>query len=475
MFRLLIIITTLILAGCSSTSSQYSKTTSHSNNNELVTWIDHQLIPYMSKTLSTHPKFSGAPILMVGLEGGQINNQINNLTRDIREHISNRLVGYPNIHIVRRQIDYQKNHHRSMTNASCDNDINAQYIIGLDLKQSSITDGYTLQIKAASTDNPDHWVTGFSQTWHGNLTAKQHRAAKIIAPDSYLKGLRELPFAADEKDLLAQYMAHNLSCVLTQSGHASAKIFIDNNQLTAEYRDILKMTGNMLSRFNDIKLTLNSTEADAELEFDIIKLNNQSNLKQFNVEVVYPNGQRAGGTASQVYIQFEPQVVRANINQWQFVIPNNINNCHKDNPWQSGEFYSKAHRLTTASCFALEYDTTGSHNYIVYLSPDGFYAKVSNQCLTSSINQNKTRLPAKVGEFNAIYLEKYKGAEQFYLISASKPLPQSKLKTWLDQLPDFCDEDKVKPTNALSLSHMLATAAKKLPSLDWRVITLNHI
>lgn len=474
MFRLVILLTVVMLTGCANTGSQHS-TTKVNHNNELVYWIDNQLIPYMTQTLSTHPKFTGSPILIVGLESGQINNEIDTLTKDIREHLMTQLIGQPGIHMVRRQIDYQKNHHRSMTDVSCDVDVDAKYIIGLELKQSSITDGYNLHVKAAATDNPDQWVTGFSQTWRGNLTAKQLKASSNVQPDNYLKGLRDLPFNNDEKDLLAQYMAHNLTCVLAQSGHSNLNIFIDANQLTPEYRDILKMTGNMLNRFNDIQLTFDHNKADAVLEFDIIKLNQQTNLKQLNVEVVFADGRRASGTASQVYINFAPTLAKADIKQWQFVVPKDLKLCQQDNPWQSGEYYTQDLKLPTHSCFALKYHTTGNHNYVVYHSPDGHYAKLTNQCLTMSNQHNKMRLPAKVGYQNAIYLTKYKGAEQFYLISTANPLQQSTLKTWLDSLPDFCEDNRSLATNNGSLNYMLAKAAKQQPDLDWRVITLNHI
>jgi hypothetical protein len=174
--------------------------------------------------------------------------------------------------VVRRQLDYQNTHQHSLTDLSCDADANARYYIGLGIGRSAFTGESTLRVRASALDNPDGWVPGFNQIWRGQLSKDQKTANKIWHNDSYLKGLRTSPFHQNERDLLAQYLAHNLSCILAQSGDTAMKVYVDKGNMKGHFADTIDMTGNYINRFKEVTLTNHEFEWDVSEVAELLEI-----------------------------------------------------------------------------------------------------------------------------------------------------------------------------------------------------------
>lgn len=483
MLRLLILGFTLILAGCNTTSKPQNhylpihqgQQQEQQGQGSLQHWIGNELLPYLTKTLAQHPKFIAEPVLLVAMHNEQISSQIDNLTADIRELLMDGLIDYPNIHVVRRQLDHQNRHQRSLTNVSCDIDADVRYFIGLEINRSAVTGAYTFRVRATAADNPDAWVTGFNQTWHGHLTPQQQRAATSTRRDSFLKGLRTMPFQHNESDRLAQYLAHNLSCILAQSGDTQHTIFVDTSAFSGQYAALVNMTANYISRFKEIRLTADPRNANAKLVFDLFTIDPQSNLKMLNVSVAYNNGNKAQGADTQVYLNFSPQMAAATIKRWEFVVPLSQTQCIESDPWHHGEQHTTTLSLGDSGCFALQYHTSGKYQQIIYRTPDGRYALLDAGCVTATVGQSITRLPAKGSSNNAIYLTGLNGSERFYLLSTAQPLRQSPLAEWVATLPPLCQGTSARSGSAIAFEQMLLAYRRNHQDLDWQVLTLDHI
>ena len=101
-------------------------------------------------------------------------------------------------------------HHRSGGRVACDTASSARYYVGIDVTHAS-GDSYRVSVRALDISTAA-WVTGFAKSWQGRLTRRQQQALAERRADEYLRGLRVLPFAPGESDLLAAYVARNLSC-----------------------------------------------------------------------------------------------------------------------------------------------------------------------------------------------------------------------------------------------------------------------
>jgi hypothetical protein len=491
----IITIASLILTGCKSTPDKPLddiSTNRTSASGDLNKWINGELTKYLDKNLGDVPKFKNEPILLVSMKNEQISSNINGLTSDIRSQLMDNLLVNQNITLVRRQLDYQNQHHRSLTNVSCDTETNIRYFIGLEVDKSAVSGNYTIRLRAMEADNPDQWVQGISSKWTGQLDARQESALAKEEKDPYLQGLRSRPFGSGESDLLAQYLSHNLSCLLASANLPEIKLYTKPvEKINSDITTAVRLVDNYLSRFQEVSQTNNIETANAVMKYEFLNIDSRKNLSLLNLSINFiDNGERAQGIDTQAYIKLpksnsrtsdrnnsgqEEQAPKANlISAFNFILPKRASSCDANNPWQNGESLSKAEILSQDDCFAVEYSSKGRNNYLVYENTNGQFYVMNDQCISKDNRRGSTRYPSMKGDPSAIYLDDSRGFENFYLLSFNSSPRKSGLANYLNDLPSLCGNNGRSMRKSQFLKAIKDYMRTHLGQLDWQKISIDH-
>lgn len=230
----------------------------------LYQWVDQQLAPYLTDQLSRQPRFKGEPVLLVSMKGADVRPDIDELTRNVRSRLVDRLLHTPGTDLVWRPTTLPWEHHRRTDQLRCNTASTARYFVGIDISPST---GGKYQISVRALDiGAATWVTGFGKTWRGRLTQSQQQALAARQTDEYLRGLRLLPFHSGETDLVAAYLARNVSCVLREQGAADYRVYVDTKvKDEPELQKVLNLISHNLARQQTVRITEELQRAELTL------------------------------------------------------------------------------------------------------------------------------------------------------------------------------------------------------------------
>ena len=297
---LFLLLVLLLTAGC----SQQPLRSNHDTGSSLQDWIDTELAPYVSQQLGQHPRFKGEPVLVVRLDGDDIQPDIDGLTRNLRDQLMDSLLKTPGVHVPWQPQQQPAQHHRRLDQVQCGRQRDASYFIGIEITRTA-TARFRVSVRALDV-KAGEWVSGFGQHWSGSLTGSELRALQVRRTDESLRGLRVLPFSAGQPDLAATYLANNLSCLLRQQDVEDLKIRVDKiSSDQPQLRTLLGLIGNNLSRYREVQVT----DADRQANF---VLRGEAHLIQpglYQVWVVlHPrdSGLHLAGMDTATYIRIPP-------------------------------------------------------------------------------------------------------------------------------------------------------------------------
>ena len=80
---LLLTLGALLAAGC----AQHTSRPAQGEDSSLQRWLDAELAPYLAEQLGRHPRFKGEPVMLVSLDGPDIQPDIDGLTAGLRERL----------------------------------------------------------------------------------------------------------------------------------------------------------------------------------------------------------------------------------------------------------------------------------------------------------------------------------------------------------------------------------------------------
>lgn len=297
---LLVFLLLLLAGGCSHSPLR----SGHGTESSLQGWVDSELAPYVSQQLGQHPRFRGEPVIIVRLDGDDIQPDIDGLTRSIRDQLMDSLLKTPGVHVPWQPQQQQAQHHRRLDQVQCRRIRDASYFIGIEIARTS-TAQFRVSVRALDVQ-AGHWVSGFSQHWSGNLTTSELRALQERRTDESLRGLRVLPFSAGQPDLAATYLANNLSCLLRQQDAEDLKIKVetlDSDQ--PQLRTLLQLIGNNLSRYREVQVTDAGRQANFVLRGETHRI--QPGLYQVWV-ILHPrdSGVHLAGMDTATWIRIPP-------------------------------------------------------------------------------------------------------------------------------------------------------------------------
>ena len=92
---LFVLLILLLAAGC----SQNPLRSEHNPDSSLQDWVDSELASYVAQQLGQHPRFKGEPVIIVRLDGDDIQPDIDGLTRSIRDQLMDSLLKTPSVHV----------------------------------------------------------------------------------------------------------------------------------------------------------------------------------------------------------------------------------------------------------------------------------------------------------------------------------------------------------------------------------------
>ena len=299
-FPLLVTLAALLSAGCAPQPTREAPGEASS----LQRWLDAELAPYLAEHLGQHPRFKGESMILVSLDGADIQPEIDGLTRSLRDQLMDRLLADAAVTLPWQPQQPPAQHHRRLDRVQCTRIRDANYYIGIEISRTA-TAQYRVSVRALDV-RAGEWVSGFGKRWSGSLTPSELRALQERRSDESLRGLRVLPFSSDHPDLAASYLANNLSCLLLQQDEEDLVIYVESLQSDQPgLRTLLSLVGNNLSRYHEVRVTDAKQEANFVLRGEAHEV--QPGLYQVWV-VLHPknSGEHLVGMDTDTYVRVLP-------------------------------------------------------------------------------------------------------------------------------------------------------------------------
>jgi hypothetical protein len=349
-----------------------------SDASSLDIWLDDTLIPYLAEQFGRHPRFKKQPVLLVRMQGDNVQPRIDDLTHQIRQKIMDALLNQPGLDLSWRPAVQPWRHHRSLEDVSCGDFRKTYYYVGIDSGLTRADRQLYVKIRALNLVEKK-WVSGFGKSWQGTPTALQSAALNREHPDDFLRGLRPLPFTDRQPDLLAAYLARNLSCLMRQGEEDDPVVYVENVARSSPkvFHTTMELVGKYLARFREVEVTDDPNQANLTVVSEIHSIH--QNLRQIWVAARHRQGATyLPGAETEAYVLLDAPkqtTVAGNqpptlsepkrplpqagasflISSFDLLTPLEPAVCATDTPWISGirRVKSREH-LASGSCLAIE-------------------------------------------------------------------------------------------------------------------------
>ncbi|MGI9223432.1 MAG: hypothetical protein ACR2QX_03075 [Woeseiaceae bacterium] len=224
-------------------------------------WFDQELVPFVTTQLVEHPRFKNETVMFVVLENNAPAAVSNALALSLRDRLLDAALNTAGVSIGWRQGGTPTT--GSTQAIDCTRD-DVHYYIGLEL--SKHLDGtYGITVRALDLEDRN-WVSGFSESWKGQLSTIQRQAVRESSADKTFRGARDVPFVAQETDLLAAHLAHKLSCALHRETSGSYVVAADRDSDTSDnITATAELVGNNLAGQDALELTNDDARINASL------------------------------------------------------------------------------------------------------------------------------------------------------------------------------------------------------------------
>ena len=441
----------------------------------LDAWLDDTLIPYLVLQLGRHPRFKGQPVLLVRMRDDQIQPHIDDLTDLIRQKIMDALLKQPGLDLSWRPAIGPWRHHRSLEEVSCGDFRKIHYYVGIDCGLTRVEGRIYVKVRALNLVE-QKWVSGFGKSWQGAPTAAQRAALDRVHPDGHLRGLRPLPFSDRQPDLLAAYLARNLSCLVRQGEEDDPVVYVNPVVVNTPmvFQTTMELVGKYLARFREVGVTDDPTQANVTVVTEIHAIH--QNLHQIWVAARHHQGPKyLPGAETEAYVLIDTQqqtAVAGNppqklpkpqhpvqqasepslISSFDLLTPLDPALCTTGTPWLAGirQVQSREH-LPSGGCLALEISLSqAAYVFLVGRSADGELSELfPSEC--PDFKELETRLrPGKLSRFpplsepgkGILALDDSPGMEKVYAIAITETDLANRFADRLAVYPGLCRPPK---------------------------------
>ena len=387
-------------------------------------WLDDTLIPYLVLQLGRHPRFKGQPVLLVRMQDDQIQPHIDDLTDQIRQKIMDALLKQPGLDLSWRPAIRPWRHHRNLEEVSCGDIRKIHYYVGIDCGLTKVEGRIYVKVRALNLVE-QKWVSGFGKSWQGAPTAAQRAALDRVHPDVHVRGLRPLPFSDRQPDLLAAYLARNLSCLVRQGEEDDPVVYVNPVALNSPtvFQTTMGLVGKYLARFREVEVTDDPTQANVTVVTEIHAIH--QNLHQIWVAARHHRGAKyLPGAETEAYVLMDTQMQTAVagslpqkpperhrpmqqvnapslISSFDLLTPLDPGLCGTNTPWMAGiRRVQSGEHLPSGGCLALEISLSqAAYVFLVGRSANGELTELfPSEC--PAFKEIKTRLrPGKLLRF----------------------------------------------------------------------------
>jgi len=228
---------------------------------DLDRWFEHELMPYVAAQLVEHPRFKGETVMFVVLADNRPAATSNELALALRDRLLDAALNTAGVSIGSSQSGREPSDAAAAVDCTRDN---VHYYIGIEVARQ-IDGQYGVTVRALDLEDRN-WVTGFGRSWQGRLNTVQRQALQRAQSDPTFRGDRDVPFGADETDLLAAHLAHELSCALLRETSGSYIVATERGEDAADgLAAAVELVGNNLAGHDAIELTDDEQRVNARL------------------------------------------------------------------------------------------------------------------------------------------------------------------------------------------------------------------
>ena len=260
-------------------------------------WFDRELIPSVIHHLDTHPRFRNETLLFVVLGNDRPAPITNALAMSLRDRLLAAAVEANGIRVAWQQAPHGQ--------SSCTRD-KPGYYVGIDIAPG--LDGrYRVSVRALDVVE-GRWIGGFPESWEGSLSSREHAAYRNPVADTAFLGTREVPYSADQFDLVAQHLSHALACEIFSALDADYVVTLDaiaREASTAQAEPLagtIELAARNLDEGNAIELTADREAANARLDGKAHSIS--GNLHQYWLGITPLSG-NAGSLSTSVYVMLD--------------------------------------------------------------------------------------------------------------------------------------------------------------------------
>ena len=466
-------------------------------------WVDDALTPYLKSELVNNPKFDNASVLLVKLDGEQVAADIDTLSEEIRNNLFDSLLADNQINLARRNgADPSQQHPRTLANVNCGQTQLPTHFVGFELRESP-AGGHRVSARALDIRD-NQWVSGFGQSWAGELSEDELSASGNKLPDSFLRGLRPLPFDAEMADLTTSYLANNLSCLIRDAAGQRLTMYVRPPAQWAPnfFHTVSKLLERYMNTFQEVEIVASAAAADAVVDSEMVQINDDLWQVWAGVELK-KDGRRLSGADTPAYVQLDPvsaALVRGTqtigsgtsvqssrnanapvtrnvaITSLRALVPNDYGYCDESNPWETGIRWVGDEVLPAKGCFAIEAKATGYAHYLIAENSEGeWFRLLDSECQLPTFKDPAGLARTGQWRFPDRSVMKFVGGgyvESFFLIVAGDKGTANAVKEVIEVLPDRCRATRGTPESPLD---NLTVVARQYPGkLLWRKLEIRH-
>jgi hypothetical protein len=456
------------------------------------------------------------------MQGEDVRPRIDDLTDQIRHKIHDALLKKSGLNLAWRPAIQPWQHHQRLEDLTCHDYQTVRYYIGIDTGLSPLQRKLYVKVRALNLGE-NKWVSGFGKSWTGMPSRDQLQALTREHPDEYLRGLRPLPFTDRQPDMLAAYLARNLSCLLRLGETDDLVVHVPPPapHTPPMIKTALGLVGRYLARFREVDVTDDPKQANVTVVSAVHSIDRDLHqvwisARQRQKDIYLPGAE----TEAYVMIQSQKETLIADLDQvkpsnppapfqniaiqtpiigsFDLLAPLNHQLCTSMNPWRSGirRLYPRE-TLLTGSCLAVEMAvTTPAYVFLVGEDATGELTRLLPSNCPALSNSAVRLQPGQSFQFpslsdpraGVLELDGSPGIEKIYAIAVTTPELADRFADQIAAFRGLCRPGRefpdMRPANrpphpsARSQgwqNHLKQLSLANSGQLEWREFSFRHV
>jgi len=266
-------------------------------------WIDDKLSPYLVEKLSKHPRFRQRTIVLATLSGDNMSPQTNALVQYIQSQVKDALLAVPTIKLAWQPANKRDFNLQHLAELDCAQTNTKPIIIGIESRVSQVNQKTQIRVRALDPEE-DIWIPGLSLKWEGVLPANYQALMHQQQPEPHLQGLRHRPFKAHQADMVANYLAKNMSCLL-RGRTFGGDLTLNTAMPTTNHPFLTEVAAhidNYLTRFQAVTVTQDAPKANFTLQYKLVEVKRNQGLFVVSVTLLKAQASALRGMETAAYV-----------------------------------------------------------------------------------------------------------------------------------------------------------------------------